>query len=79
MVVDEARREDGRPPLGGTLGSSLLAMGPSGPVLLMEGEVPTAREVLESKASKPALPSGSSSSGWMSDPLLEDDAGDMME
>jgi hypothetical protein len=57
--IDEARREDGRPPIGGTLGSSLLVMGPKGPMLLTEGEIPTAREALES-GNKPAPAVGSS-------------------
>jgi HK97 family phage portal protein len=70
MTVDEARRQDGLPPIGGTLGSSLLVMGPKGPVLLMEGEVPSAREALDS-GNKPSLPSGSSQSHL----LLEDAVG----
>jgi HK97 family phage portal protein len=67
-MIDEARKEDGRPPIGGTLGSSLLVMGPKGPVLLTEGEIPTATEALESGNKQPALPSGTSA--W-SNPLLE--------
>jgi HK97 family phage portal protein len=78
MTIDEARRQDGLPPIGGALGSSLLVMSPKGPVLLMEGEVPSAREALES-GNKPALPSGGSPKGWSSYPLLEDVAGDRME
>jgi HK97 family phage portal protein len=74
MVIDEARREDGYPPIGGTLGSSLLVMGSKGPVLLTEGEIPTAREALE-QGSKPAPGGGSSTSDTLPAVML----GDSME
>lgn len=48
-TIDEARKEDGRPPIGGTLGSSLIAMGSQGPLLLTEGEIPTPAEMIEAK------------------------------
>lgn len=77
MVIDEARREDGYPPIGGALGSSLIVMGSKGPVLLTEGEIPTAREALES-SSKPA-PAGGSSPQAASDALPAVMLGDSME
>jgi HK97 family phage portal protein len=79
-VVDEARVEAGYPPLGGTLGNSLMAMGSKGPVrFAAEEDIPTAREALEA-GSKPAPPTGSSSSkDWESVPELTAYAGVSME
>lgn len=71
-VIDEARRDDGRPPIGGTLGRSLIVMGPKGPVLLTEGEIPTAREALEAGPKQPTTPGGGqppSSSSKAADPV----------
>jgi len=50
--VDEARIDDGRPPLGGVF-EELIAMGPQGPVLL--SEVPSAQEVIDSKKPAPGM------------------------
>jgi hypothetical protein len=58
-TVDEARKDDGRPPIGGVLGRSLIAMAPKGPVLLTEDDIPTAREALMA-GSKPEAPGGGS-------------------
>lgn len=56
-VVDEARKEAGYPPVGGKLGSMLIAMGPKGPVLIDPDDIPTAREALEA-GGKPEPPAG---------------------
>jgi len=79
-VVDEARVEAGYPPIGGSLGNSLMAMGSKGPVrFASEEDIPTAREALES-ASTPAPANGSSASkDWESVPELTAYAGVSME
>lgn len=65
-TVDEARIDDGRPPIGGTLGSSLL-MRLSNGVVRLDDSVPTAGDLLklqEKAAEKvPALPGGGESDG----------------
>jgi HK97 family phage portal protein len=77
-TIDEARRDEGRPPIGGTLGDSLVMAGPKGPVRFnSEADIPTAREALES-GNKPEPTSGSSVKGDMSDPVMVG-AGQMVE
>ena len=60
-TIDEARVDDGRPPIGGKLGNSLL-MRLSNGVVMLDDSVPTAGDLLElqeKQAEKvPALPGG---------------------
>ena len=78
-TIDEARADDGRAPIGGALGDSLVAMGPKGPVLFkQEEDIPTAREALES-GNKPDPASGGSRSTSASYPLVPVASGDRME
>lgn len=66
-TIDEARRDDGRPPVGGALGDSLVAMGPKGPIRFSnEEDIPTAREALEAGSSSPGG-GGSSATDGLSD------------
>ena len=51
-MVDEARKDDGRPPIGGKLGSSLLMKLANGVVALDPEDIPTAREYMELMAKK---------------------------
>jgi phage portal protein BeeE len=46
-LVDEARIDDGRPPLGGKLGEMLLMSVANGVVLIDPNDIPTAREYLD--------------------------------
>lgn len=55
-TVDEVRKLEGVPPIGGTLGTSLIAMGSQGPLLLTEGQIPTPLEAAQSKQALPAGP-----------------------
>ena len=59
-TVDEARIDDGRPPLGGNY-EKLIAMGPQGPVLL--DEIPSAQDMVDAKKPAPSVsasPAGAS-------------------
>lgn len=80
-TIDEARADDGRPPVGGALGDSLVAMGPRGPVRIKdESDIPTAREALEAGTSKPPASNGSSpAQAHLSDTDLLVLAGDSTE
>jgi hypothetical protein len=61
-TINEARAEDGREPLTGAQYDSLMVITPTGAVLL--DDVPTAKEVMESKQRPdPAGPAGSPSGG----------------
>ncbi len=51
-TVDEARKDDGRPPIGGALGEQLLMKLANGVVVLEKDDMPTAREYLELMAKK---------------------------
>lgn len=51
-TVDEARKDDGRPPIGGELGNQLLMKLANGVVVLEKDNMPTAREYLELMAKK---------------------------
>jgi HK97 family phage portal protein len=80
-TIDEARADDGRPPVGGALGDSLVAMGPRGPVRIKdESDIPTAREALEAGTSKPPASNGSSpAQAHVSDTDMRVLVGDSME
>ncbi len=69
--IDEARIDDGRPPIGGKLGNSLVMRVANGVVLLDE-DTPTAGELMELQNQKPepqpALEGGSDDKGPAADP-----------
>lgn len=56
-TVDEARHDDGRAPIGGKLGGSLIAITGKGPVIIDE-DTPTAREAMEAGSKPPTTPGG---------------------
>jgi HK97 family phage portal protein len=53
-AVNEARRDDGRPPLEGDIYDKLVAVTPQGVVVL--DDIPSAREVMENRKPEPAAP-----------------------
>jgi phage portal protein BeeE len=76
-TVDEARTDDGRPPLGGALGDSLMMNANGVPVrVTSEEDIPTAREYFEQQ-NTPAPAGESSTKGILapSDLLLPEHAG----
>ena len=58
-TIDEARIDDGRPPIGGKLGQSLV-MAVSNGVVLLGDDTPSAREYMEQQKQPPQLPGGAS-------------------
>jgi len=68
--IDEARRDDGREPIGGKLGNSLIVMTARGPVILTEGDIPSAMEALEAGSKPPTPPAGGSPSTKGTEPAL---------